>query len=123
MDQIVEHDPKTRFFEEGYLHLEDHAGRNSAEDIRARVLDLTHNHDRVALKASEIIAQPALNALKFRCENELFLFSSVGLQLSWRKIQEVQEILTLINDTLDFPLTSQSCCYNFEQAFKNAVDC
>ena len=60
MDQIVEHDPKTRFFEEGYFHLENHAGRNSAEDIRARVLDLTHNHDRVALKASEIIAQPAL---------------------------------------------------------------
>ena len=48
------------------------------------------------------------NALKFRRENELFLFSSVGLQLSWQKTQEVQEILTLINDILDFPLTSQS---------------
>jgi hypothetical protein len=48
------------------------------------------------------------NALKFRRGNELFLFSSVGPQLSWQNIQEVQEILTLINDTLDFPLTSES---------------
>lgn len=60
MDQIVEHSPKIRFFEDGYLHIENLAGRESTEDIRARVLDLTRDQDRVAVKASEIIAQPAL---------------------------------------------------------------
>lgn len=41
MNRIVEHSPKTRFFEDGYLHIEDHAGRESTEYIRAQVLDLS----------------------------------------------------------------------------------
>lgn len=60
MDQIVENSPKTRFLEDGYLLIEDHTGRESADVTRRKVLDLTREQDRVAVKASEIISQPDL---------------------------------------------------------------
>lgn len=49
-----------QFIEDGYLHLVNPQGRKAAEGVRARVLEMTHDQDRVAVKASEILAQPDL---------------------------------------------------------------